>query len=64
MGREIENGISRTNLIGSVLRKKGEKEEIEKQLEKNGSLADYLKDKKPVERYDENKVKLNWSNLL
>jgi hypothetical protein len=58
------NEHSRTNLIGSVLRKKGEKEEIEKQLEENGTLTDYLKDKKPVERYDETEVKLNWSNLF
>lgn len=64
----VHNGkeYSRPNLVGSVLRKKGEKEEIEKQLETNGTLTDYLKDlkTKPLERYNDEEIKINWGNLF
>lgn len=64
MGKEIENGISRTNTIREPLRKKGEREEIDKILEENESYGDYLKrnKNKKVEKYKESE--LNWNNLF
>jgi hypothetical protein len=54
----FDNSISKSWLTGSVLRNKGEKEEIQKTLKENGSLSDYLKDlkKNPPERYKEEEL--------
>lgn len=64
MGKAIENGISRTNTIREPLRKKGERDEIDKILEENESYGDYLKrnKNKKVEKYKESE--LNWNNLF
>jgi hypothetical protein len=55
----FDNHHSRTNLTGSVKRYKGEKEEIQAQLEKNGY---YKKSKKKVERADDSE--LDWNSFL
>jgi len=62
----LDNGISRSWTTDSVLRKKGEKEEIQNILEENGSLTDYLTDlkNKPPERYKEEEINIDFYKLL
>ena len=62
----FDNSISKSWLTGSVLRNKGEKEEIQKTLKENGGINDYLEDlkKNPPERINEEDIKLDFYKLL
>lgn len=63
MGKDIKSLHSSTRLHGSVKRMKGEREEIRKQLEKNGFLTDY-KAATAADKVSEENVKINWGNLF